>query len=105
MKCIECGKEAFHCPVCGSAVPILKVVDIFHTGVCQTCKTSTDELCPERTRTPTVWGAIGEAISRIPWYETIVVTIVLTVLTALAWTWYECDGTVVRGLFWMECLG
>jgi len=31
---------------------------------------------------------------------------VLTIiaLTALGYEYYSCDGTLVRGLFWMECI-
>jgi len=49
-KCPECGEEYFRCPYCGSQIKIYDLVDIFHVGFCETCRTQHDELCSERVK-------------------------------------------------------
>lgn len=112
MKCPDCKNKTQDCPRCGASVEIQKVHDTgFHNGLCLVCKTVLLEPCPEVHRNPTrreVVMMVGREIARrINWrlvLDWVAALSTLAFLGALAGSWASCDGTVVRGLFWLECL-
>lgn len=114
-KCPDCGAETFKCTRCGADVPLSEFIDVFHMGTCPVCKSLKDEPCPDhleevfgpQTRYQFIKAVGREIARRINWklvLDWVAALSTLAFFGALAWSWASCDGTVVRGLFWLECI-